>query len=175
MCCAPAYPRCSDYGIQNRCYHVITWYHMIFNIRVKGCKRACHWFFIVVFRAQFGAKGQISARHHHSPAPFGVGLMSLDIARVGHRTAGSTAGSCIDPVFNNTKHIETPFYMSLCYFMSFFQVQKLIFQRFPSLFWSLNFQGFIDGFCHPRSGASVSGPPAMACLNGSIAVPPNMW
>ena len=33
----------------------------------------------------------------------------------------------------------------------------------------------IDGFCHPRSGASVSGPPAMACLNGSIAVPHNMW
>ena len=64
-------------------------------------------------------QGQISARHHHSPAPFGVGLMSLDIARVGHRTAGSTAGSCIDPVFNNMKHIETPFYVIMLFYVIF--------------------------------------------------------
>ena len=73
---------------------------------------------MVVFRAQFGAKarfqpGTITPLRLLAWGSCHWTSQGLDIARVGSR-----AERLIDPVFNNMKHIETPYFMSLlCYFI----------------------------------------------------------
>ena len=148
---------------------MLSCYHMIFNVRVKG------WFFIVVFRAQFGAKarfqpGTITPLRLLAWGSCHWTSQGLDIAQ--QEAQQKLYRSCIQ---QHETHWNTILYAIMLFYVIFPSSETHL-PEVSKSFLVAKLPGVkIDGFCHPRSGASVSGPPAMACLNGSIAVPPNMW